>query len=1153
MVVDELTIGSLTAGTYSNIYVVTSAGCPSNTKGPYTLVDPNPPATPVISAVDSICSGKTLSLTASTTTAGTATYSWTGPNGFTSNIQSPTIPNIVFAGSGDYKVTVTINSCISSQGIKSIRVDSTPVMPVVTATTPICSDSTLLLGSSTTSPGVMSYAWTGPNSFTSTIKNPTISNVTVAATGTYSVVYTSQVGGCISAAGTKVVTVNQTPVITFLDSLNPTNCGSATGYIRLSGLLNNTSYTVKYLKGATPVTVSIVSNGSGELTIGSLTAGTYSNIYVVTVAGCPSNTKGPYTLVDPNPPATPVISAVDSICSGKTLSLTASTTTAGTATYSWTGPNGFTSSVQSPTIPNIVFAGSGDYKVTVTINSCISSQGIKSIRVDSTPVMPVVTATTPICSDSTLLLGSSTTSPGVMSYAWTGPNSFTSTIKNPTISNVTVAATGTYSVVYTSQLGGCISAAGTKVVTVNQTPIIRFLDSLNPTNCGSATGYIRLSGLLNNTSYTVKYLKGATPVTVSIVSNGSGELTIGSLTAGTYNNIYVVTLAGCPSNTKGPYTLVDPNPPATPVISAVDSICSGKTLSLTASTTTAGTATYSWTGPNGFTSSVQSPTIPNIVFAGSGDYKVTVTINSCISSQGIKSIRVDSTPVMPVVTATTPICSDSTLLLGSSTTSPGVMSYAWTGPNSFTSTIKNPTISNVTVAATGTYSVVYTSQVGGCISATGTKAVTVNQTPTITFLDSLNPTNCGSATGYIRLSGLLNNTTYTVHYLKGATPVSGSVTTNGSGQLTIGSLTAGTYSNINVVTAAGCPSNKVGPYSLVDPNPPATPVISAVDSICSGKTLSLTASTATSGTASYSWTGPNGFTSNIQSPTIPNIVFAGSGDYKVTVTINSCISSQGIKSIRVDSTPVMPVVTATTPICSDSTLLLGSSTTSPGVMSYAWTGPNSFTSTIKNPTITNVTVAATGTYSVVYTSQVGGCISATGTKAVTVNQTPTITFLDSLNPTNCASATGYIRLSGLLNNTTYTVHYLKGATPVTVSIASNGSGVLTIGSLTAGTYSNIYVVTVAGCPSNTKGPYTLVDPNPPATPVISAVDSICSGKTLSLTASTTTSGTASYSWTGPNGFTSNIQSPTIPNIVFAGSGDYKVTVTINSCISFTRY
>ena len=56
---------------------------------------------------------------------------------------------------------------------------------------------------------------------------------------------------------------------------------------------------------------------------------------------------------------------------------------------------------------------------------------------------------------------------------------------------------------------------------------------------------------------------------------------------------------------------------------------------------------------------------------------------------------------------------------------------------------------------------------------TGTKAVTVNQTPVISFLDSLNPTNCGSATGYIRLSGLLNNTSYTVNYLKGATPVSG--------------------------------------------------------------------------------------------------------------------------------------------------------------------------------------------------------------------------------------------------------------------------------------------------------------------------------------------------------------------------------------------
>ena len=38
-------------------------------------------------------------------------YSWTGPNNFTSNLASPTIPNILSANAGIYNVTVTQNGC----------------------------------------------------------------------------------------------------------------------------------------------------------------------------------------------------------------------------------------------------------------------------------------------------------------------------------------------------------------------------------------------------------------------------------------------------------------------------------------------------------------------------------------------------------------------------------------------------------------------------------------------------------------------------------------------------------------------------------------------------------------------------------------------------------------------------------------------------------------------------------------------------------------------------------------------------------------------------------------------------------------------------------------------------------------------------------
>src|SRR5207245_2009873 len=67
------------------------------------------------------------------------------------------------------------------------------------------------------------------------------------------------------------------------------------------------------------------------------------------------------------------------ICAGATLQLSASTVAG--ATYSWTGPNGFTSSAQNPSIPNATLSASGTYSVTVTVNGCTSAASTTSAAV----------------------------------------------------------------------------------------------------------------------------------------------------------------------------------------------------------------------------------------------------------------------------------------------------------------------------------------------------------------------------------------------------------------------------------------------------------------------------------------------------------------------------------------------------------------------------------------------------------------------------------------------------------------------------------------------------------------------------------------------------------------------------------------------------
>ena len=82
-------------------------------------------STPIAIAVSSnstsanpICAGQNLNLFASSLAG--ATYSWTGPSGFTSTLQNPIKTNIAIADSGMYNVTVISGKCCRYSG--SIRV-----------------------------------------------------------------------------------------------------------------------------------------------------------------------------------------------------------------------------------------------------------------------------------------------------------------------------------------------------------------------------------------------------------------------------------------------------------------------------------------------------------------------------------------------------------------------------------------------------------------------------------------------------------------------------------------------------------------------------------------------------------------------------------------------------------------------------------------------------------------------------------------------------------------------------------------------------------------------------------------------------------------------------------------------------------------------
>ena len=124
------------------------------------------------------------------------------------------------------------------------------------------------------------------------------------------------------------------------------------------------------------------------------------------------------------------------------------------------------------------------------------------------------------------------------------------------------------------------------------------------------------------------------------------------------------------------------------------------------------------------------------------------------------------------------------------------------------------------------------------------------------------------------------------------------------------------------------------------------------------------------------------------------------GTVSVTIGANTATST--------DTYIINPKPTASassnSPICAGQTLnLTGTTDASPGA-TFAWSGPNTFTSTDQNPTIAGATSAALGAYTFTVTST-AGCTSNPASTIVTINPTPsTLVIAQGSSVGKCASA-----------------------------------------------------------------------------------------------------------------------------------------------------
>lgn len=901
------TSGDGESGIWSN------TGCASDAPVVFNAVGSCCP--PAMTSTPVTCFGTSTGSATATPVGATGpyNYTWNGPLGFTSTATNVAAANsITNVPVGIYTVTIVDNNlCAISSTVQVTQ--PTSVTAVTSSTNAGCSTNGTASVTAAGGTGPYTYTWApsggnGPSAsvpqgiYTVTVQDTRlctrIATVNVGFTGTVSAAFTTPTATqCLNGNSFTFNAAN--PAGTHSYSFNPIAGSPAVGGTAVYGPVSFTS------------------------------PGTYSVVHSITVGLCTANAT---SVVVVNPMPTPLIGNNGPVCPGSNLVLSSG----GGTSYSWSGPNGFTSAVQNPTIAAATAVNAGVYTVTVTALGC-SSTATTNVAVNA----PTVTAsnTGSYCAGSTIQLNSTAAS----SYSWSGPGGFTSNAQNPIVANSTTLMAGVYNL--TVSIGSCTVFSTTGVVVAAlPSPVIAHNapvcvgDALTLNGNGGVTYQWNGPSAFNSASQNV------TISPVALANSGVYSLT--------------VTDANTCSRTTTANVLVNPLPVA--VANSNGTVCPGANILLTSG----GGTSYSWSGPNGFASAIQNPTLSPAALVNAGVYTVTVTALGC-SSTATTNLAIN----IPTTSAsnTGPYCAGSTIQLNT----PAGTGFVWNGPNGFASALQNPTLANAGINANGTYTVI--ASIGGC-TAVATTSVTILALP-IPVIGSNGPV-CLGRDIFLTAGG---GTSY-----QWSGPSSFSSSAQNPTITAAGIPNAGVYS-LTVTDANTC-TNTITLNVQVNQLPVA---VAAGATVCAGNNAGLTAG----GGTSYSWTGPNGFSSVLQNPVVVSSNATHIGQYTVTVTNANTCTNTAVADIMVNPTPTAGII-GPGAVCLNAVL----SYTAQGGTTYQWAGPNNFSSAAPTITINAVSTSIGGVYSLTVTS-VNGCRASTTTNA-TVHPLPPVNISSDIR-TGC--------------------------------------------------------------------------------------------------------------------------------------------------------
>lgn len=612
---------------------------------------------------------------------------------FTCNVAGQTVP-----------VTLTVRDSSGNRATCStlVRVETSVIQPTYTPN--ICEGSSIqLFANPPEGPGnpTYTYTWVNPvTGFTSVLQNPLIENAKPSDRGSYRVVVTGPTG--CTATGVVQVDLVGRPDEPSLTVASNSICIGDNVTLR-SGAYSGANVVYRWYSG-TPANPTLLGSTSiRDFVISNPPPGTYQYYVQVSINGCLSLPSQVRTITVNSLPVARVDEDRISICEGQSLRLGTPIQGNGVS-YSWTGPDGFGSVMQYPTvITNVSKAKEGDYSLVVNQNGCASAPATVTVTVREKPAPPDVVADNNKVCVGAIVNFVATTPPGssISDYIWRSPrlDSTVTRINALTVRNVALNQAGVWSVSVVQR--GCTSDPRSVVLQIQDYPQVRA--RANTPLCIVDTLKLTASADRPEVGFSWTGPSGFTSFEPNPrrTPAESGVYTLAGTTTFGCRSTNTVTVYAAPR----------------PIVNNITDnapICSDGTPSVTLQATYVdlnGPMKYRWTGPNGFTSTATNPMVPNFSAVKNGTYIVEITDTiGCRSLPFSKVVRVEDLPATPVLQNVIPICenSNATVFISNRENySFGSYTFQWqtpTGVRDTTAPVLN--INPVTLRNGGNYSVV---------------------------------------------------------------------------------------------------------------------------------------------------------------------------------------------------------------------------------------------------------------------------------------------------------------------------------------------------------------------------------------------------------------------------------------------------------------